>query len=63
MLIFIDIFESFKKDNNNEKSQINALLIKIIECQENINDIIKNLYEINDTSSTMKRTVEEKSDK
>ena len=56
-------FESFKKDNNNEKSQINALLIKIIECQENINDIIKNLYEINDTSSTMKRTVEEKSDK
>ena len=56
-------FESFKKDNNNEKSQINALLIKIIEGQENINDIIKNLYEINDTSSTMKRAVEEKSDK
>ena len=56
-------FESFKKDNNNEKSQINALLIKIIECQENINDLIKNLFDINDTSSTMKRNFEEKSDK
>ena len=56
-------FESFKKDNNNEKSQINALLIKIIECQENINDLIKNLFDINDTSSAMKRNFEEKSDK
>ena len=56
-------FESFKKDNNNEKSQINALLIKIIECQENINDLIKNLFDINDTSSAMKRNFEEKNDK
>ena len=56
-------FESFKKDNNNEKSQINALLIKIIECQENINDLIKNLFDINDTSSAMKRNFEKKSDK
>ena len=52
-------FESFKKDNNNEKSQINALLIKIIECQENINDLLKNLDEIGDTSSMMKRNVDE----
>ena len=67
----IDIFkyiqgnnvESFKKDNNNEKSQINALLIKIIECQENINDLLKNLDEINDTSSLMKRNIDDKSDK
>ena len=55
--------ENFKKDNNNEKSQINALLVKILECQENINDLLKNLEEINDTSSTMKRTIEEKNEK
>ena len=42
---------------------LNALLIKIIECQENINDLIKNLFDINDTSSAMKRNFEEKSDK
>ena len=55
--------ENFKKDNNNEKSQINALLVKILECKENINDLIKNLEEINDTSSTMKRTIEERKEK
>ena len=55
--------ENFKKDNNNEKSQINALLVKILECKENINDLIKNLEEINDTSSTMKRVFEYKNDK
>ena len=55
--------ENFKKDNNNEKSQINALLVKILECKENINDLIKNLEEINDTSSTMKRGFEYKNDK
>ena len=55
--------ENFKKDNNNEKSQINALLVKILECQQNINDLLKNLEEINDTSSTMKRTIEEKNEK
>jgi len=55
--------EKFKKDNNNEKSQINALLVKILECQENINDLLKNLEEINDTAATMKRNIEEKSEK
>ena len=55
--------ENFKKDNNNEKSQINALLVKILECQENINDLLKNLEEINDTAATMKRNIEEKSEK
>ena len=55
--------ENFKKDNFNEKSQINALLVKIIECKENINDLLKNLDEINDTSSVMKRKFDEKNDK
>jgi len=51
--------ESFKKDNINEKNQINALLVKIIECQENINNLLKNLDEINDTSSLMKRKIDD----
>ena len=55
--------ENFKKDNFNEKSQINALLVKIIECKENINDLLKNLDEINDTSSMMRRKFDEKNDK
>ena len=53
--------DNFKNDNLNEKSQINALLTKIIECQENINDLLKNLDEIGDTSSMMKRNVDEMS--
>jgi hypothetical protein len=55
--------ENFRKANNHEKSQLNALLVKILECQENIKDLLKNLEEINDTSSTMKRTIEEKNEK
>ena len=47
--------ENFKKENTNEKNQLNALLIKIAECQENINDLIKNMDEIGDTSSMLKR--------
>ena len=47
--------ENFKRENTNEKNQLNALLIKIAECQENINDLLKNLDEINDTSSMLKR--------
>ena len=52
--------ENFKKENNNEKNQLNALLVKIAECQENINDLIKNLEEINDTSSVIKRKFDDK---
>ena len=47
--------DNFKKENSNEKNQLNALLVKISECQENINDLLKNLEEINDTSSFLKR--------
>ena len=47
--------ENFKRENANEKNQLNALLIKIAECQENINDLLKNLDEMNDTSSMLKR--------
>ena len=47
--------EFFKKENEIEKNQLNALLIKIGECQENINDLLKNLDEIDDTSSMLKR--------
>lgn len=47
--------ENFKRENANEKNQLNALLIKIAECQENINDLLKNLDEMNDTSSMFKR--------
>ena len=47
--------EFFKKENENEKNQLNALLIKLGECQENINDLLKSLDEINDTSSMLKR--------
>ena len=59
----INNVEIFKNYNSNEKSQINALLLKIIECQENINDILKNLEEIIDTSSVMKRNFEEAKNK
>ena len=52
--------ENFKKENNNEKNQLNALLVKIAECQENINDLIKSLEEINDTSSVIKRKFDDK---
>jgi hypothetical protein len=55
--------ENFKKDNFNEKSQINALLVKIIECKENINDLLKNLDETNDTSYLMRSKFDEKNDK
>ena len=47
--------EFFKKENENEKNQLNALLIKLGECQENIKDLLKSLDEINDTSSMLKR--------
>ena len=47
--------ENFKRENANEKNQLNALLIKIAECQENINDLLKILDEMNDTSSMLKR--------
>ena len=47
--------ENFKKENSTEKNQLNALLIKIAECQENINDLLKNMDEMNDTSSMLKR--------
>ena len=47
--------ENFKKENSNENSQLNALLVKLEECQENINDLLKNLDEINDTFSMLKR--------
>ena len=47
--------ENFKRENTNEKNQLNALLVKIAECQENINDLLKNLDEINDTYSMLKR--------
>ena len=47
--------DNFKKENTNEKNQLNALLVKIEECQENINDLLKNLDDINDTSSMLKR--------
>ena len=47
--------ENFKRENANEKNQLNALLVKIAECQENINDLLKNLDEMNDTSSMLKR--------
>ena len=47
--------EFFKNENENEKNQLNALLIKIGECQKNINDLLKSLDEINDTSSMLKR--------
>jgi len=51
--------ENFKRENTNEKNQLNALLVKISECQENINDILKNLDDINDTSSMLKRNFDE----
>ena len=51
--------EFFKNENENEKNQLNALLIKIGECQENINDLLRNLDEINDTSSMLKRKIKE----
>ena len=47
--------ENFKRENTNEKNQLNALLIKISECQENINDLLKNMDEINDTCSMLRR--------
>lgn len=47
--------DNFKNENTNEKNKLNALLIKIFECQENINNLIKNLDEINDTNSFLKR--------
>jgi hypothetical protein len=47
--------DNFKKENTNEKNQLNALLVKIEECQENINDLLKNLEDINDTSSMLRR--------
>ena len=47
--------DNFKKENSNEKNQLNALLVKIAECQENINDLLKNLDEMNDTASFLKR--------
>ena len=51
--------ENFKRENTNEKNQLNALLVKISECQENINDILKNLDDINDTSSMLKRNFDD----
>ena len=54
LTIFHNI-DNFMKENNNEKQQLNALLIKIAECQENINELIKNLDEVIDTSALMKR--------
>lgn len=47
--------ENFKTENTKEKNQLNSLLVKISECQENINDLLKNLDDINDTSSMLKR--------
>ena len=47
--------DNFKKENTNEKNQLNALLVKIEECQENIKDLLKNLDDINDTSSMLRR--------
>ncbi len=47
--------ENFRNENSSEKNKLNALLIKIIECQENINNLTKNLDEINDTNSFLKR--------
>ena len=47
--------ENFKRENANEKNQLNALLVKIAECQENINDLLRNLDEMNDTASMIKR--------
>ena len=47
--------ENFKKENSNENSQLNALLVKLEECQENINDLLKNMEEINDTFPMLKR--------
>ena len=35
--------ENFKKENANEKNQLNGLLIKISERQENINNLLKNI--------------------
>ena len=51
--------ENFKRENTNEKNQLNALLVKISECQENINDLLKNLDDINDTSSMLKRNFDD----
>ena len=47
--------DNLKKENSNEKNQLNALLVKISECQENINELLKNLDEMNDTASFLKR--------
>ena len=55
--------ENFKKENANEKNQLNGLLIKISERQENINNLLKNLDEINDTSSMLKRKINVMNDK
>ena len=55
--------EIFKKENINEKNQLNALLVKIIECQENINELIKNFEDINDTSSVIRRKFDDKKEK
>ena len=50
-----NILENLRNENTNEQSQINQLMIKLKESDENINDYENQIDEANETISLLKR--------
>ena len=52
-----NILENLRNENTNEQSQINQLMIKLKESDENINDYENQIDEANETISFLKRKI------
>ena len=52
-----NILENLRNENTNEQSQINQLMIKLKESDENINDYENQIDEANETISLLKRKI------
>ena len=56
-IIKSNFLENLRSENTNEQSQINQLMIKLKESDENINDYENQIDEANETISLLKRKI------